>query len=63
MKIDRKTGHNKVLALGGLMCFLSATLLGSKLLLRINNIANKPAHRQYPKRWPKFVVAILPYSH
>jgi len=42
---------NKVLAIGGLTCFVSTEVQNSAFVLRINSSAKNPAHRQYPNRY------------
>ena len=41
---------NKVLAIGGLTCFISTEVQNSTFVLRINSSDKNPAHRQYPNR-------------
>lgn len=45
---------NIVLAIGGLNGFVSTKLQGSASVLRLNDSAKTPAHRQYAARYKPF---------
>ncbi len=44
-------GYNFVLAIGEANGFVSTEVQNSTFLLRINDSAKNPAHRQYAARW------------
>ena len=49
--MNRKTGYNIVLAIGGANGFVSTEVQGSTFLLRISVSAKNPTHRQYAARY------------
>jgi len=52
---ERKTAYNIVLAIGRLNGFVSTEVQGSASVLRLNDSAKTPAHRQYAARCTQIV--------
>jgi len=55
MATQIKPAANIVLAIGGLNGFVSTEVQNSTFVLRINDSAKNPAHRQYVNRYHQFL--------
>jgi hypothetical protein len=49
--MNRKTGYNSTLAIGGVSSPLDSFVVAESSVLRTNFCAEKPAHRQSAKRY------------